>query len=322
MLSALVSILAGSAVLVALLEWLRPAAMAHFWLGLERRRARLTPRVVRAGDLEFPYLEGGRGEPLVLVHGFGGDKDNFTRIARYLTPHFHVVIPDLPGFGDAGRDAGRPYHVAAQAERLHALIAALGLGPVHLGGNSMGGFIACEFALRFPGDVLSLWLLDPAGTQLAHATPLIAHYLETGELPLLVRRESDYGRLLRVVAHRAPLLPPSLRRTLARRAAADFPLHGRIFREIGLESPLLDDRLDGIAAPTLVVWGDRDQVLNPAAAGPLAAGLRRGRLVRMPETGHLPMIERPRTTARDYLAFVASLATPSRASTSATVTKR
>jgi triacylglycerol lipase len=314
--------LAAAAALLVLLERGRPAPMARFWLGLERRRAGLALRTVHAGGFAFPCLDGGRGDALVLVHGFGGDKDNFTRIARFLTPHFRVLIPDLPGFGDAGRDPQAAYHVAAQAERLHGFIKALGVGPVHLGGNSMGGFIACEYALRFPQEVRSLWLLDPAGTQLAHATPLMARYRETGALPLLVQHESDYAALLRAVARRPPVLPPSLRRTLARRAAADFVLHSRIFREIGLESPMLDGRLDGIEAPTLVVWGDRDEVLSPAAAAPLAAGVRRGRLVRMPDTGHLPMIERPGSTARDYLAFVASLAAPSRASTSATVTKR
>lgn len=322
MLSAFLWLVAASGALLVLLERLLPAPMARFWLGLERRRAGLRPRIARIGEVAVPYLEGGRGEPLVLVHGFGGDKDNFTRIARHLTPHFHVVAPDLLGFGDANRDPRASYHVAAQAERLHGFIAALGLGAVHLGGNSMGGFIAAELTLRFPADVRTLWLLDPAGTELGHATPLMARYLETGELPLLVRHEADYAALLRTVAYRTPLLPPSLRRTLARRAAADFALHSRIFREIGRESPLLDGRLGDIAAPTLVVWGDRDAVLNPAAAAPLAAGIRRGRLILMRDTGHLPMIERPSSTARDYLDFVASLAAPSRASTSATVTKR
>ena len=84
MLSAFLWLVAASGALLVLLEWLLPTPLARFWLGLERRRAGLRPRIAVIGELAVPYLEGGRGEPLVLVHGFGGDKDNFTRIARHL----------------------------------------------------------------------------------------------------------------------------------------------------------------------------------------------------------------------------------------------
>ena len=64
------------------------------------RRARLVLKRLTIAGLDMPYLEGGRGEALVLVHGFGGDKDNFTRLAGFLTCKYRVIIPDLPGFGD------------------------------------------------------------------------------------------------------------------------------------------------------------------------------------------------------------------------------
>ncbi|MBS0395383.1 MAG: alpha/beta fold hydrolase [Proteobacteria bacterium] len=285
-------------------DYLLPEPMARLWLALERRRAGLRPRPSPALALSMPYLEGGRGEPLVLVHGFAGDKDNFTRVAGRLTPHLHVLAPDLPGFGEAARDAAASYHIDSQVERLHAFIAQLRLGPVHLGGSSMGGFIASEYAARYPEAVRSLWLLDAAGASTARDTALIHRYVETGEIPLVIERARDYRQLLRAVMHRRPFLPHSLRRVLSRRAVADHALHARIFREIGVESPVLDDRYAAIRAPALIVFGREDRILNPAAAALMAKHLARARVVLMDGVGHLPMIERPRATARDYLDFL------------------
>jgi pimeloyl-ACP methyl ester carboxylesterase len=289
---------------IAVADFLAPRRMARRWLALERARAGLTQRCAEVAGFAMPYLEGGRGEPLVLVHGFGGDKDNFTRLSHFLVARFRVVAPDLPGFGEASRDPLARYHIDAQVERLHAFIGQLGLGAVHLGGSSMGGFIAAQYAATYPDAVRNLWLIDAAGCAVARDTAIITRYLQSGEMPLLVRREADYGALLRAVMHRRPLLPHSLRRELARRAVADYALHSRIFREIGLESPTLEERYGAIRAPTLIVWGREDRILNPAAAEPMRMLIPSSRVVLADDTGHLPMIERPRATARDFLAFV------------------
>jgi pimeloyl-ACP methyl ester carboxylesterase len=301
----LLAITAVPAVVLAL-DYLAPQWMARRWLALERARAGLRARRADVAGFSIPYLEGGQGEPLVLLHGFGGDKDNFTRIARFLTRRFRVLAPDLPGFGETSRDPAARYHIDAQVERLHAFIAQLGLGAVHLGGNSMGGFIAAQYAATYPEAVRSLWLLDAAGATLARETEIIGRYIETGEMPLLVRTEGEYGALLRAVAHRMPVLPHSLRRALARRAAADYGLHGRILREFGIESPTLDERYSAIRAPTLIVWGREDRILNPAAGEAMRGWIPRSRLVLMDATGHLPMIERPRATAAAFLDFIAA----------------
>ncbi len=290
---------------VGALEFLAPAWMARRWLALERRRAGLRLRCAQVPGFSMPYLDGGQGEPLVLVHGFGADKDNFTRIARLLTPRLRVIAPDLPGFGEATREPAARYHIDAQVERLRAFIDQLGLGAVHLGGSSMGGFIAAQFAATHPDAVRSLWLLDAAGAAMARDTELINRYVATGEMPLLVRRAADYGALLAAVTYRRPLLPHSLRLALGRRAAADYALHSRIFREIGVESPPLDERYAAIRAPTLIVWGREDRILNPAAGEFMRARVPRSRLRLMDATGHLPMIERPAATAADLLAFLA-----------------
>ena len=83
---------------------------------MERSRAGLQRKEIVLGDgTRMVYLEGGSGAPLLLVHGFGADKDNFTRVARWLTPHYRVIVPDLVGFGESTHLPDADYHYAAQA---------------------------------------------------------------------------------------------------------------------------------------------------------------------------------------------------------------
>lgn len=297
-------IAAGSLALALLaLDRGAPATAARLGIALERRLAGLRVGTFAAGGARMPYLEGGSGETIVLVHGFGGDKDNFTRAARFLTRSYRVLIPDLPGFGEASREAGAGYAIADQVERLRAFVQATCAGPVHLGGNSMGGFVAAEFAARYPAQVLSLWLLDAAGTAAAFDNELLQHYHDSGEMPLLLRSPDDFGAMLRACTCRTPLVPYCVKRQLGLRGAADYGLHADIMRQVHL-SPLLEQQFAAIATPALIVWGEQDAVLSPAGAAALHALLPGSEVVMMPGIGHLPMLEAPRQAAATYLAFL------------------
>ena len=277
---------------------------AGTWLALERRRAGLRLRTARIPGFTLPYLEAGHGEPLLLVHGFGGDKDNFTRVAPFLTRRFRVIAVDLPGFGAATRDPEAAYDIDSQVERLHRFATELGLARFHLGGNSMGGFIAARYAVTYPAEVRTLWLLDAAGCDGALDTDTIRGYVDGGETVLLVRDERGFDALLATATVRPPWLPPALRRALSARAIRDRPLHERIFREIGTASPPLDPVYPSITAPTLIVWGEQDRILNPAVAGRMQALIPNSRCVLLEGIGHMPMIECPQRVAADYIGFV------------------
>ncbi len=305
----LVAIALGCGLLVAALD---PRA-AGFWMAIERRLSALRAGTVSVGGFEMPFLAAGKGEALVLIHGFGGDKDNFTRVARHLGAHFHVVIPDLPGFGDASRDPAASYDIASQVTRVRAFVDALGLGRIHLGGNSMGGFIAAQYAATYPDDVRSLWLVDAAGFEGAFETDVIRRYATTGETVLLVRSRQGFDELMSKVMHRHAWVPPAVLHALADRGIRDRPLHDRIFQEIGAGSPTLEPIAAAIRAPTLIVWGRNDQILNPGVAAHMQASIAGSEVMLLAETGHLPMVERPRQVAAAYLEFIARRAGPGRA---------
>src|SRR3546814_14925965 len=99
----------------------------------------------------WPYLEGGDpAKPtLVLVHGFAGDKDNWPMLAAHLRA-YHVIAPDLPGFGENESNPQLAYHVEAQTARLKGFVDALGLDPPPITGQRIGRWTTLPCALEYP----------------------------------------------------------------------------------------------------------------------------------------------------------------------------
>ena len=274
---------------------------------MERSRAGLQRKELTLGDgTHVVYLEGGSGEPLVLVHGFGADKDNFTRVARFLTPHYRVISPDLVGFGESAHRADVDYHYAAQAERLHAFVQALGLRRIDLGGNSMGGGIAMSYAAQHPQDVASLWLIDCAGIAEAPPSELAKIVTTTGANPLMITQESDYPAFIKFVMSDPPWIPGSVMDVLARERIANQALERQVFQQIATDS--VSAAVAGLKTPTLVVWGDEDRALSVGTVPLLQKLLPNAQAIVMPHVGHAPMIERPEESAADYVRFRTQLA--------------
>jgi len=275
-------------------------------LAYERRLAGLERKeITLASGLRYVYLEGGRGAPLLLLHGFGANKDNFARVARYLTPRYRVIVPDHIGFGESSKPPQADYAPRAQAERLRALMRQLGVTKLHLGGNSMGGHIALTYAAQYPKEVESLWILNAAGVWSAPPSELRKTMAETGENPMLVQDEDDFAQLVSLVTAKPLMIPRPFLDVVAQERIKNFALEQRIFKQLGADS--VEERIRGLAIPTLIVWGQQDRVLHPGSAGILQMLLIRSEVVMLPEVGHLPMIEEPERCALDYLRFRATL---------------
>jgi pimeloyl-ACP methyl ester carboxylesterase len=282
-----------------------PGAVIVALRNMERGAAGLKQHGLDVGALHMEYLEGGQGDVLVLLHGFGGDKDNWTRVVKYLTPHFRVVVPDLPGFGESTKDPDISYSIAHQVDRLHAFLAAMGINTFYLGGNSMGGYIAGHYAARYPQEIRSLWLLAPGGVLSAQLSEFHL-LLKKGVNPLLVKNTQDYDHLMDFVFFKRPYIPGTIIQHFTHRAIANQPLHSRIFKQLtrDLEPVPLERLLYGTPIPTLVVWGDKDRVLHVSGAKVLESSLLDARIQIMTDVGHLPMLEKPEDSAKALMAFL------------------
>lgn len=296
---------AGGLLAAAVALWPDPALEAG--RRLRRQEAGLATRGVTAAGHHIAYLEGGAGEPLVLLHGFGADKDTWPPLARLLTRHFHVYAPDLPGFGESTRDPAAAYGFAEQAERVEAFAQAVGLArPFHLAGNSMGGGIAGVYAARHPDRVKTLWLIAPAGVSTARPSELVRRIM-AGENPLIVTRAEDFDALIALLFVTPPWIPPLVGPALARARMAHQEFDRKVFGDLQFRAFALEAELRGSPVPTLIAWGERDRLLDVSGAAILAGVMPRATVSILPNVGHVPMIEAPRATAERYLEFQRAL---------------
>ena len=299
---AIAAALAVIAVAVPAFIYLAPERALHVALAAERSRSGLERKQIDLADGQhWVYLEGGRGEPLLLLHGFGADKDNFTRVARFLTPHYRVIVPDLIGFGESAHPANADYAPSAQAERVRALVQALGITTVHIGGSSMGGQIAMTYAASHPTEVKTLWLIDPAGVWSAPESELQRMMRESGRNPLMARSDDEFAAVVSFVMTDPPFMPRPMLNVMAHERMRNIDLETRIFKQVRSDS--IETRIAGLNTRTLIVWGEKDRAINVATADILHKLLPNSQVITLPGIGHLPMLEQPRKTAGDYLAF-------------------
>lgn len=277
---------------------------ARLLLAVARRWAGLNSRYVTVGDTRWHYLEGGHGPLLVALHGFGGDADNWLRAAPHLKKHFRVLFPDLPGFGDSspGRDAR--YEIPAQARRLRAFLEAVGEQPEFLAGNSMGGWVACDYAMNYPHQLQALWLLAPLGVKDAPPSPVLKA-IESGDAsPLDISSADQFRRrVVQPMFGRVPVIPTPMMAYYARRGIANSECAQVQFSQV-LASPLsLEHIMVKLSLPVQLQWGTLDRAVNPEGAKALRSVKPDIEIHMLEAIGHLPMLESPRDSVERWVAF-------------------
>jgi abhydrolase domain-containing protein 6 len=279
------------------------ANLATMLIGLERFTSGLKRHVVQVGDHRVVYSEGGHGEPVVLLHGFGASADSWNRFAKPLTKRYRVIAPDQPGWGASTRLESASYGYPAQVERLHQFLSALGLKRVHLVGHSMGGFIASAYAASYPDEVITLGLIAPHGMAEPEPSELFRDVAK-GDNWLVASTRQEFDRLLNKVFAKRPYAPKAVLNYLADHAIRNSAKSAKIFAEMQTNDPPLVDRLPNITAPALIVWGDQDRVLHVSCADLFRQGIKSSELMIIPGSGHMPLVENAGACAKAWLGFV------------------
>lgn len=281
-------------------------------------------------------LDGSDGprERALYVHGLGGASTNWTDLAALLAVRFDGWAVDLPGFGRSQPPRHPRYsirsHVRAVVDVLERLRDEPGEGagrPVHLLGNSLGGLVSVLVAARRPDLVASLTLISPAmpvyRVPAAFSRALLLLLLP-GVPSLAARRigastpeESVRAMVAMCFGRPSRVSPERLERAVQEmRERAEQPwadaalvrsMRGLLtsYLKVGAANAWRAAR--GLTMPTLVVWGDRDRLVDPALAPRLAAVVPDSRLLRLEGVGHVAMLEAPEETARAVLGMVESL---------------
>ncbi len=268
------------------------------------------------------------GEPALMVHGLGGSSANWTDLVGVLAGSVDAEVLDLPGFGRSAPPADGRYTVGAHARAVVRHLERSGRGPVHLFGNSLGGAVSTRVAADRPDLVRTLTLVSPALPDLRPkrgTDPRLPLLLLPGLRQLARRRllaQSPEQRARAVLdlcfADPAAIPPQRLAEAVAeveRRAslahaeeAFAASLRGLVGSYLVRGPEALWARAARVPAPTLLVWGARDRLVDVAIAPRAAATFPDARLLVLSDVGHVAQMERPELVARAFLGMLEQIA--------------
>jgi 2-hydroxy-6-oxonona-2,4-dienedioate hydrolase len=286
--------------------------MSSFWVELlsanvYQLRGRYVTRVIEAGQ----------GEPLLLLHGTGGHAENYIRNIAPLSRHFRVLAIDFLWHGRSQTEGFDPQVLPPLVDQVRDVLDTLRIERAHIEGQSMGGWVAMQFALSHPHRLSKLILTTPMGYR-------PDGYVEpdpkpTRESNLAVLREPTYAnvkaRLERIVFNPSVVEEESIR---VRQAFYSDPEVNAVQRELmtnylGGSEPkrhtITDELARRIAAPTLVYWGEKNFVPPPVGER-LARQIPNARFFCAPATGHWAQFESFEIHNREVLRFLAGEKSP------------
>ena len=258
---------------------------------------------VETGGTSINYVDVGSPglhEPVVLVHGLGGQWQNWLENIPRLAQERRVLALDLPGFGLTPEPADGEISISGYGRCVDAFCEQLGLGKVAVVGNSMGGFISAEVAIQFPERVSRLALVSAAGISSADALqrPILtigrlASAIATNSAArhrMLAARPISRHASLALVARHPRLMKPDLAYEGFFKGTGKPGFDGALRACLDYD---FRDRLPDVKVPTLIVWGEKDSIIPVRDANEFERLIPDSRKLVMRDTGHIPMAERP-----------------------------
>ncbi|HXA76877.1 MAG TPA: alpha/beta fold hydrolase [Candidatus Acidoferrales bacterium] len=246
--------------------------------------------------------EQGQGEPVLLIMGLGWASPMWHRSRPVLAERYRTIALDNRGVGRSGMPPG-PYAIALMASDAVSVLDAAGIEGAHVFGVSMGGMIAQEFALQYPGRVRSLILGCTAagGPTALHAEPEVLEILTQRDLspdasvaasnPFLYDAGTPLARLDEDAAIRKQWWPHPV---------------GYMAQFQGIIAWEAYSRLPQIAAPTLVIHGETDRLVPPGNGKLIADRIRGSKLVMIPHASHIFPTDQPAATRHAVLEFLSA----------------
>ncbi len=253
--------------------------------------------VARSDGAELHYESSGSGDAVLLIMGLGMNATGWWRTVPVLAERLRVIAFDNRGVGRSSRPAG-PYSIAQMAGDALAVLEAAGVEAAHVYGVSMGGMIAQELALRHPERVRRLVLAatTPGGDHAIAAGPeTLAFFSRRGEMPAeeAVWASVPYNYAARTRAEAGDRIAQDIAQRL-RYPIEPEPYMAQLHAALGHDA---HDRLGAIAAPTLVVHGTEDRMVDPRNAAILAERIPGATLQTWERAGHLYFTDEPAADA-------------------------
>jgi 2-hydroxy-6-oxonona-2,4-dienedioate hydrolase len=259
-------------------------------LAVSARAQEVAQKQTEVFGQKIHYLEGGSGPAVILLHGLGGDSSHWALTTPALAKSFHVFVPDQIGFGKSDKPL-IPYRVSTFVDFLDGFYKQAGITKATLVGNSLGGWIAMQFALAHPEKVDRLVLVGSAGlTGERWGGPKMT---KESMLALNPTTREDMKKVMSVVWANKQLVTDQFVEqalTMKMRKNDGYTIT-QVIESIARGEDFVDGRLGALKAPTLIVWG-REDALTPLAIGrALNADIKGSQLTVLEGCGHVPQLE-------------------------------
>ncbi|NWT95045.1 ABHD6 lipase, partial [Urocynchramus pylzowi] len=318
-------VIAGGTLAIPILAFvasflLWPSALIRIYYWYWRRALGMQVRYANYNDYQFCYSY--RGRPgyrpsILMLHGFSAHKDMWLSIVKFLPKNLHLVCVDMPGHEGTTRSDLDDYSISGQAKRIHQFVECIKLNrkPFHLVGTSMGGNVAGVYAAQYPEDICSLTLICPAGLPSTTDSKFIKQLRELQEsrridrIPLIPSTPEEMADMLKLCSYVRFKVPQQILQGLVDVRIPHNEFYRKLFLEIVDEKSRhsLHENMSKIKAPTQVIWGKQDQVLDVSGASVLASAIPDCHVYILENCGHSVVVERPRKTANLILEFLALL---------------
>ncbi|XP_025044357.1 monoacylglycerol lipase ABHD6 isoform X4 [Pelodiscus sinensis] len=261
-----------------------------------------------------------RGRPgfrpsILMLHGFSAHKDMWLSVVKFLPKNLHLVCVDMPGHEGTTRSSLDDYSINGQVKRIHQFVECIKLNrkPFHLIGTSMGGNVAGVYAARYPAEICSLSLVCPAGLPYPTDNKFLKQLRELKEsermdrVPLIPSTPEEMADMLKLCSYVRFKVPQQILQGLVDVRIPHNEFYRKLFLEIADEKSrhALHENMSKIKAPTQIIWGKQDQVLDVSGADVLAKSISDCQVHILENCGHSVVVERPRKTAKLILEFLA-----------------
>ena len=256
---------------------------------------------VKVKGYSVRFLEDGlsKSKHILFLHGLGASAERWSRVVPIFAKHFHVVAPDIVGFGYSDKPEVN-YTMPFFLDFVKGFANALGMEHLNLIGASLGGHIAAELAITSKNMIEKLVLVTPAGI-MKEPTPLLNYYTAAAMYPTFDNAKKAFERM----AGNPNAVDMVYARDFVNRMQLPNAKYAFISSMMGSKAaPNLSGRLGKIEAPTLIVWGEKDRMIPVRYAGKFKREIKGSQLAIIESSGHTPYFEKPEVFSDIVLEFL------------------
>ncbi|MBU3582938.1 alpha/beta hydrolase [Polynucleobacter sp. 15G-AUS-farblos] len=251
------------------------------------------------------YFKMGAGQPVLLLHGLFAQKEQWADFACELSDAgFMVYAPDLPGYGQSTGFAIEDYQLTNEADLLHLFVRKLGIPPLHIAGNSMGGAIAAIYSTQYPTEVLSLGFIGaPLG--IIGWSPQVRNAIVGGVNPFIPTTNTQFDLEMSFLFAKPPIIPDGVKQQILREYTVNNLHYQKVWNIVNLDLNALE-AVNKFPKPAFIVWGVEDGIFNIAGRPLLDKKFQKPTSYSIANASHLIMLEKPVEMASLYRSFLES----------------